>query len=190
MLLNFPRFNKMKGMGQIVTWSIRDESLHVESMIRIFRTLMEEYCHNDVATIRKFVQEQAKISVELEDCFIDLAFECGDVEGMTSQDVKNYIRFIADKRLEQLGFEPLYNLGDNPLGWLDWILNGVEHTNFFENRATEYAKGSLTGNWSEVWDLFDSQLDGQQILPSTDSMNPLNRGADSDARQDNLKLSA
>lgn len=151
MLLNFPRFNKMKGMGQIVTWSVRDESLHVESMMKLFKTLMSEYHFSDSQMIRKYIEQQARIAVDLEDCFIDLAFEMGAVEGMTSDDVKSYIRYTANKRLEQLGFEGIYPIVENPLPWLDWILNGVEHTNFFENRATEYAKGSLTGKWEDVW---------------------------------------
>lgn len=149
MLLNFPRFNKMKGMGQIVTWSIRDESLHVESMIKVFRTLVDEY-NIDSNGIHPFIKRQCEESVHLEDCFIDLAFELGPIEGLTPDEVKQYIRYIADRRMEQLGFDTIYNV-ENPLIWLDWILNGVEHTNFFENRATEYAKGTLTGSWEDVW---------------------------------------
>ena len=170
MLLNFPRFNKMKGMGQIVTWSIRDESLHVESMMQLFKSLLQEYCssESDMQLIRKFVEEQARISVQLEDCFIDLAFEMGEVEGMTPIDVKNYIRYIADRRLEQLGFDPIYNMGENPLPWLDWILNGVEHANFFENRSTEYAKGSLTGSWQEVWNVMDNKPYVPEMVISDD----------------------
>jgi ribonucleoside-diphosphate reductase beta chain len=84
--------------------------------------------------------------VSLEDKFIDLAFEQGGVEGIEPNQIKQYIRHIADRRLLQLGLKPNFAVKDNPLPWLDWVLNGVEHTNFFENRATEYAKGSMTGN--------------------------------------------
>lgn len=118
MLLNFPRFNKMKGMGQIVTWSIRDESLHVESMMKVFRSLLEEYSF-DVELIRNFVVHQCKESVSLEDCFIDLAFELGAVEGLKPAEVKDYIRYIANRRMEQLGFEGIYaGYDENPLPWL------------------------------------------------------------------------
>ena len=84
--------------------------------------------------------------VALEDKFIDLAFELGGEEGLEPSEVKQYIRHIADRRLLQLGLKPNYKVKTNPLKWLDWILNGVEHTNFFENRATEYTKANLTGN--------------------------------------------
>ena len=90
--------------------------------------------------------------VDHEDAFIDLAFEQGAVQGLTSQEVKQYIRYIADRRLVQLGLNGLYHVSKNPLPWLDDMLNAVEHTNFFENRATEYSKASTTGTWEEAFD--------------------------------------
>ena len=66
-------------------------------------------------------------------------------------EVKEYIRYIADRRLIQLGLQPIFRIDANPLPWLDEILNGVEHTNFFENRATEYSKAATKGSWDEVW---------------------------------------
>src|SRR5213083_50429 len=122
MLMNFPRFNKMKGMGQIVSWSVLD------------------VCQR---------------TVRLEDAFIDLAFEQGPVNGMTPKEIKKYIRYIADWRLGQLGFQPIYMIDEHPLPWLAPLLNGVEHANFFEQRATEYSKAATRGNWGEVWDNFD-----------------------------------
>ena len=89
--------------------------------------------------------------VEHEDAFINLAFELGGVEGLTGTEVKEYIRYIADRRLLQLGLQPIFRIEKNPLSWLDEILNGVEHTNFFENRATEYSKAATKGSWDEVW---------------------------------------
>ncbi|MCI0753875.1 ribonucleotide-diphosphate reductase subunit beta [Teichococcus vastitatis] len=150
-LLNFPRFNKMKGMGQIVTWSVRDETLHCLSVIRLFRTFIQE---NPEIWTPEFRQELVTICttiVEHEDAFIDLAFELGGVQGMTPEDIKLYIRFIADRRLQQLGLEPHYGVEKNPLPWLDEILNAVEHMNFFEGRATEYSKASTRGSWEEAW---------------------------------------
>ena len=146
MLLNFQRFGKMKGMCQIVTWSIRDESHHVENMIKLFHSLIDENKHIWNDDFKKTLYDICRDMVMLEDKFIDLAFEQGGVEGLEPDQVKQYIRHIADRRLLQLGLKPNFAVKDNPLPWLDWILNGVEHTNFFENRATEYAKGSLTGN--------------------------------------------
>ena len=146
MLLNFQRFGKMKGMCQIVTWSIRDESHHVDNMIKLFHALIDENKHIWNDDFKKTLYDVARDMVSLEDKFIDLAFEQGGVEGIEPNQIKQYIRHIADRRLLQLGLKPNFAVKDNPLPWLDWVLNGVEHTNFFENRATEYAKGSMTGN--------------------------------------------
>ena len=151
MLMNFPRFNKMKGMGQIVTWSVRDESLHALSIIRLFRTFVEE---NPTVWNDKFQQElynACETIVSHEDAFIDLAFEMGGIEGITAENVKLYIRYIADRRLIQIGLEPRYNSKSNPLPWMDEILNGVEHANFFEARATEYSKAATQGTWEEAF---------------------------------------
>jgi len=151
-LLNFPRFNKMKGMGQIVTWSVRDESLHTDSAIRLFHTFIDENkaLWND--ELQRDLAVACATIVDHEDAFIDLAFEMGCIEGLTGDEVKLYIRYIADRRLMQLGLPAMYKSGKNPLPWLDEILNGVEHANFFENRATEYSKASTRGSWEEAFD--------------------------------------
>ena len=146
MLLNFQRFGRMKGMCQIVTWSIRDETHHVESMIKLFHELIKENPQVWTEQFKAELYQTARDMVELEDKFIDLAFEMGGIRGLKADEVKKYIRYIADRRLLQLSLKPNYKVKDNPLSWLDWVLNGVEHTNFFENRATEYNKGSMTGS--------------------------------------------
>ncbi len=146
MLLNFQRYGKMKGMCQIVTWSIRDESHHVENMIKLFHALIDENRKVWNDNFKKTLYQICRDMVDLEDKFIDLAFEMGGVQGLEPKQVKQYIRHIADRRLLQLGLKPNFKVKDNPLPWLDWVLNGVEHTNFFENRATEYTKGNLAGN--------------------------------------------
>jgi len=151
-LLNFPRFNKMKGMGQIISWSVRDETLHCLSMIRLFRTFVSENPEIWTEQLKREITEICATIVEHEDAFIDLAFELGGVEGLGPQDVKTYIRYIADRRLQQLGLAPYYKLEKNPLPWLDEMLNAVEHTNFFENRSTEYSKAATTGTWEEAFD--------------------------------------
>lgn len=151
-LLNFSRTGKMKGMGQIVTFSIRDESLHVEAMIQIFREIVKE--HKEIWTdeFKAEIYQIARDMVELEDKFIDLAFNQGGIEGLTSEDTKEYIRYIADRRLLQLGLKPNFKVKDNPLPWLADMLSSVEHTNFFENRVTSYAKGALKGSFEkDVW---------------------------------------
>lgn len=152
-LLNFPRFNKMKGMGQIVSFSVRDETLHTVSIIKLFHTFIEENPQVWTSEFQNELYAICRAIVEHEDAFIDLAFEMGDVEGLSSEEVKQYIRFIANRRLEQLKLNPIYDVVDNPLPWLDEILNGIEHTNFFENRATEYTKAATTGTWDEAFDV-------------------------------------
>ena len=152
MLLNFPRFNKMKGMGQIVTWSARDESLHTNSIIRLFRTFIEEEPDVWNDELQRDLALACTTIVDHEDAFINRAFEMGPVEGLASADVKHYIRYIADHRLMQLGLMPLYHVERNPLPWIDDMLNAVEHTNFFENRATEYSRAATQGTWEEAFD--------------------------------------
>ena len=157
MLMNFPRFSKMRGMGQIVSWSVRDESLHCEGMIKMYHEFAKE-----TGCVTKAVADDivdcCKTVVGLEDKFIDLAFSMGEVEGMNAADIKAYIRYIADWRLGQLGLPRLYGADKHPLPWLSEILNGVEHANFFEARATEYSKGATQGQWhgqDGVWAMFD-----------------------------------
>ncbi|MCH2037406.1 MAG: ribonucleotide-diphosphate reductase subunit beta [Rickettsiales bacterium] len=150
-LLNFQRFGKMKGMGQIVAWSARDETLHTLSIIHLFLTFVSE---NPEVMDEAFVEELNAICrsiVEHEDAFIDLAFGMGEIEGLTPSAVKQYIRYIGDRRLLQLQLQPIFHVKKNPLPWLDEILNGVEHTNFFENRVTEYSKASTKGSWEEAF---------------------------------------
>jgi ribonucleoside-diphosphate reductase beta chain len=150
-LLNFPRFNKMKGMGQVVTWSVRDETLHCNSMIKIFNTFCAENPGLLDASLKKEITDACRTIVEHEDAFIDLAFEMGPIEGLTAQQVKDYIRWIANRRLLQLKLDEIYDVKDNPLDWIDNMLNGVEHMNFFEGRATEYSKASTQGTWAEAF---------------------------------------
>jgi len=150
-LLNFPRHNKMKGMGQIVTWSVRDETLHCNSMIRLFKDFIKEEPQIWTDQLKKEIYDACKTIIKHEDAFIDLAFQMGPLEGLTANEIKQYIRFIGNRRLEQLGLNPIYDVKKNPLTWLDNMLNGVEHMNFFEGRATEYSKASTKGTWGEVF---------------------------------------
>ena len=148
-LLNFPRFGKMKGMGQIITYSIRDESLHVEAMTKLFREFIQENIDIWTDDFKGEIYQACREMVDLEDRFLDLVFEQGDIRGLTKKELQQYIRYIADRRLLQLGLKPNYKVKDNPLNWLDDVL-GVEHQNFFEGRATTYMKAGLRGNVEKV----------------------------------------
>lgn len=146
-LMNFPRLGKLKGVGQIVTWSIRDETLHSRGVCQLFRDLISENKSLWTDSLRQKLYTACREMVSLEDAFINTCFAMGPVPGLTAQQVKEYIRYTADRKLADLGLDPLYHI-PNPLTWLDVMVNAKEHANFFENRATEYSKGSIVSDWS------------------------------------------
>jgi ribonucleoside-diphosphate reductase beta chain len=141
----------MKGMGQIVTWSIVDETQHAENMIKLFREYIKENSSvwNDV--LKSSIYSIAEKMVELEDAFIDLAFANGPMKDLEADDVKKYIRYIADRRLISLGMKGIFKVKRNPLPWVEEMINAPVHGNFFENSVTDYAKGALKGSWEEIW---------------------------------------
>lgn len=152
-LLNLPRQNLMKGMGQIVTWSIRDETMHCEGIMRIFHQWIAEHPDIDRAALKESIYQIATEAVEHEFAFIDLAFELGDVPGMTKEEIKLYILYLANLRLGQLGYKPIFDAPtNNPMPWIDTMLGAPEHANFFEARATEYSKAATQGSWDDVFD--------------------------------------
>lgn len=159
MLMNFPRFGKMKGMGQIVSWSVRDESLHCEGIVQLFHEYARETGALD-ESLKQEIRDICATVINLEDKFIELAFQAGHIEGMTPEDIKAYIRYIGDWRLRQLKLEPLFGIEEHPIPWLLPLLNGVEHANFFETRATEYSKGASEGTWEGTWNHFDTVVSG------------------------------
>lgn len=149
-LLSFQKRGLMKGMTSIVEWSARDESHHVESMLKLFHQLIKEHPRVWNDETKKRIHDACRDMVKLEDAFIDQAFSIGPVDGITPEETKKYIRYIADRRLLQLGLKPNYRVKDNPLPWLDWIMNAPTHTNFFEQRSTEYGKGEIEG-WDKAF---------------------------------------
>jgi ribonucleoside-diphosphate reductase beta chain len=151
MLLNFPRTGKMKGMGQIVTWSIVDETIHAENMIKLFREYIKENPEIWNDELKSKIYTIAEKMVMLEDKFIDLAFELGPMADLNAADVKQYIRYITDRRLISLGLKGIMKVKKNPLPWVEEMINAPIHGNFFENRVTDYAKGATSGTWDDVW---------------------------------------
>lgn len=147
MLLNFARNGKLRGLGQIIAWSIVDETQHAEGMIKVYREYVKQ--HPEESSSDK-IKEIAQEMVALEDSFIDLAFGMLEVEKLTKEEVKEYIRYIADRRLISMGMKGIFKVKKNPLPWVDGML-GVSHTNFFEQRVTDYSKGAMTGTWEDVW---------------------------------------
>ena len=151
MLLNMPRHGLMKGMGQIVTWSIVDETMHAESMMKLFKEYIKENPEIWNDELKGKIYTIAEKMVELEDKFIDLSFNGNDMRDLKAEDVKEYIRYIADRRLIGLGMKGIFKRKKNPLPWVEEMINAPVHGNFFENRVTDYAKGALSGSWNDVW---------------------------------------
>ena len=151
MLLNFPRHGLMKGMGQIVTWSIVDETMHTESMLKMFKEYVKENPEIWNDELKSQIYTIAEKMVELEDKFIDLSFAGAEMRDLSAEQVKTYIRYIADRRLIGLGMKGIFKVKKNPLPWVEEMINAPVHGNFFENRVTDYAKGALSGTWDDVW---------------------------------------
>lgn len=147
MLLNYQRYGKMKGMCEIVEWSIRDESMHVLGMADVFRRYCEENPQIVTDSFKKAIYQMYRDAVDLEDKVIDLAYAKGAPSGLAAEDLKTYIRYLADRRLIQLGLKPNFKVKTNPLDWVDWIVNGDSFKNFFEGKVTNYDADPLTGDW-------------------------------------------
>jgi glutaredoxin 3 len=147
MLINYTRFGKMKGMGEIVQWSIRDETLHAEGMTKLFREFCNEHPRIVNDEFKSDIYSMVREAVALEDKVIDLAYEMGETQGLTANEVKEYIRYIADRRLIQLGLKGNYGVTENPLEWLEPLISTTSFDNFFETTVTEYSSNGLEGDW-------------------------------------------
>lgn len=147
MLLNYQRMGKMRGMCEIVEWSIRDETLHVEGMTELFKIYCKENRKVVTDDLKKSIYEMYTRAVELEDAVIDNAYNDCDIKGLGKDEVKTYIRYLADRRLIQLGLKGIFKVKENPLPWLDVIINGDSHKNFFEGRVTDYSADGMKGEW-------------------------------------------
>lgn len=145
MLLNYQRFGKMPGMCTVVEWSVRDESQHAEGMAKLFRAFCEEHPRIVNDEFKKTIYQMFRDAVRLEDKVIDLAYEMGDLEGLSSEEVKQYIRYLADRRLIQLGLKPNFKVKTNPLPWMEDLLGSSSISNFFEKRVTDYNSHGLAG---------------------------------------------
>lgn len=146
MLLNYQRTGKMRGMCEIVEWSVRDETMHCDGMVQLFREFCNEHPRIVTDEFKADIYQMFRDGVALEDKVIETAFEMGTVEGITPEEIKRYIRYIADRRLIQLGLKGNWKIKDNPLQWLEWVLNGDSFKNFFEGTVTDYNSAGLEGD--------------------------------------------
>jgi ribonucleotide reductase beta subunit family protein with ferritin-like domain len=147
MLLNYQRFGKMKGMCEIVEWSIRDETKHVEGMVKLFHTYCEENPQVVDDTLKSYIYTNYKLAVSLEDSLIDMIYPDDKLLELSSSDIKLYVRYLADRRLLQLGLKPIFKQKTNPLPWLDWIVSGDSFKNFFEGTVTDYNASGMIGDF-------------------------------------------
>ena len=147
MLLSYQRFGKMRDMCTIVEWSIRDETTHADGMALLFREFCKENPSIVTDKFKTSIYELFKHAIELENAVIDLSFEMGPVADLTADDVKNYVEYMADRRLLQLGMKPIFETATNPLPWTDFIMSGDTFKNFFEGRVTDYAVNNLINDW-------------------------------------------
>jgi ribonucleoside-diphosphate reductase beta chain len=150
MLLNYQRMGKMKGMNTVVEWSIRDETMHCEGMSRLFREFCNEHPRIVNDEFKREIYNMARQIVELEDKVIDLAYSAGDIEGLDKGEVKTYIRYLADRRLIQMGLKGNFKVKENPLPWVEELTSGDSMSNFFEKTVTDYSAVGMTGEI--VWD--------------------------------------
>jgi len=150
-LLSFKMRNKLKGVGQIVEWSIRDESLHSEAGCWLFRTLIKENPKLKTPELEAAINEAALLSLQLELDFIKKCYSLGDLEGCSQYDLENFIKNRVNTKLSDLGYKPIITDVDltavERMKWFDALSAGKQHTDFFANRVTNYSKGHLT--WDE-----------------------------------------
>lgn len=154
-LLNFSRFNKLKGVGQIIAWSVRDESLHSEAGCWLFRTFVQEYPDIWTDDLKKELYDAARLTVSLEDDYIDKAFEGGDLEGLSKSDLKQYIRLRANTKLGDIGLKTNWKNIDMEAvkritSWFEPMTSGTEHADFFAGRVSTYSKGVIS--FDNIWE--------------------------------------
>jgi ribonucleoside-diphosphate reductase beta chain len=154
-LLSFKLRNLLKGVGQIVEWSIRDESLHSEAGCWLFRQLLIEKPELNTPELKEAVKQAALLSLKLELDFIDKVYEMGDLDGCSKYDLVSFIKYRVNTKMQDLGYEPVVNGIDDAaikrMKWFDSLSAGKQHTDFFANRVTNYSKG--VQNW-DANDLF------------------------------------
>lgn len=152
-LYSFQLRNLLKGIGQQMKWSVRDESLHSKMGCRLFRHMCEEYPELK-DQVQSSVEEAATLMVEMEHKYIDKIFEQGDLENLKGYDLKNFIYKRANEKLEELGYLPIFHYDEDSAGNLDWfyhLTGGHTHTDFFAIRSTDYSKAGEGDDWNDIW---------------------------------------
>ena len=152
-LYSFQMRNKLKGIGQQMKWSVRDESLHSKMGCQLFRHMCEEYPEL-LEQCKESIQEASKLIVELESKFIDRMFEMGDLENLSSSDLKEFIKARTNSKLEELGYEGIFEFNKKKADNLEWfyhLTGGHTHTDFFAIRPTDYSKANEGEDWDDLF---------------------------------------
>ena len=152
-LYSFQMRNLLKGIGQQMKWSVRDESLHSKMGCRLFNHMCEEK-----ELLRKackpHILEAAEVMIELEEKYIDKMFEMGDLENLKAQDLKQFIRKRANEKLVELGYTGIFEYDEEKAKNLDWfyhLTGGHTHTDFFAIRPTDYSKANEGEDFENIW---------------------------------------
>ena len=152
-LYSFQMRNKLKGIGQQMKWSVRDESLHSKMGCQLFRHMCEEYPEL-LDQCKDSIEEAAKLIVELELKYIDKMFEMGDLENLKADDLKEFIKSRTNSKLKELGYDSIFDFDEEKAGNLDWfyhLTGGQTHTDFFAIRPTDYSKANEGEDWDDIF---------------------------------------
>ena len=155
-LYSFQMRNLLKGIGQQMKWSVRDESLHSRMGCRLFRHMCEE---KDFLkeSCKPHIVEAAHVMHDAEMKYIDKMFEAGDIEGMKSYDLKQFIKKRINEKLVELGYKELaeefeYDKeASEKLDWFYHLTGGHTHTDFFAIRPTDYSKANEGEDFENIW---------------------------------------
>ena len=155
-LYSFQLRNLLKGIGQQMKWSVRDESLHSKMGCQLFRHMCDE--NKDLLNLcREDVINAAETMIELETAYIDKMFEAGEIEGISSYDLIQFIRKRTNEKLVELGYIDLgsyFPFNKEAAANLDWfyhLTGGVTHTDFFAIRPTDYSKAGENEDFEDIW---------------------------------------
>ena len=152
-LYSFQMRNKLKGIGQQMKWSVRDESLHSKMGCQLFRHMCEEYPEL-LDQCKDSIEEAARLIVELELKYIDKMFEMGDLENLKADDLKEFIKSRTNSKLKELGYDSIFDFDEEKAGNLDWfyhLTGGQTHTDFFAIRPTDYSKANEGEDWDDIF---------------------------------------
>ena len=152
-LYSFQMRNKLKGIGQQMKWSVRDESLHSRMGCQLFKHMCEEYPELK-QQCKDSIEEAARLIVELELKFIDKMFEMGDLENLKADDLKEFIKARTNSKLKELGYEGIFEFDKEKSENLDWfyhLTGGHTHTDFFAIRPTDYSKANEGEDWDDLF---------------------------------------